>query len=206
MIPDESEVSFNSGEITLEARYRSHPGSRGFVITHPHPLFGGSMFNPVVEKVCESLFKNGASTLRFNFRGTGSSSGHHDNGNGEQDDLDGAIRFFKEEGTGEVGIAGYSFGAWVVARYSQKVNFAGPIILISPPITILDFSDIRKLPSLRLVVLGSKDSFAPVRTVSRKVMDWNNSVKCEIIEGADHFYSHHLHMLARAISQTVTYM
>ena len=57
----------------------------GAVISHPHPLMGGDMGNSIVETLAEALFAGGISTLRFNFRGVGNSTGTFDDGRGEQD-------------------------------------------------------------------------------------------------------------------------
>nr|MCU0539985.1 alpha/beta hydrolase [Desulfobacterales bacterium] len=68
-------------------------GRQGVVVTHPHPLYGGDMDNPVVLAVCRAFRRKGFSTLRFNFRGVGGSGGHHDRGVGECDDVRAAGAF-----------------------------------------------------------------------------------------------------------------
>ena len=90
-------------------------GTMGAVISHPHPLMGGDMRNPVVEILAESLFAGGLSTLRFNFRGVGMSEGVFDEGRGEQEDVLAAVTYLERQGIREIVLAGYSFGAWVNA-------------------------------------------------------------------------------------------
>src|SRR5262245_9082421 len=81
-----------SGGVSLEARLNLVKDARGgLVICHPHPLYGGDMENPVVVRVAEVAYESGLSTLRFNFRGVGRSSGSHAEGFGEQDDLRAAL-------------------------------------------------------------------------------------------------------------------
>src|SRR5262245_20436228 len=70
------------------------------VVCHPHPLFGGTMHNKVVHAAAEALARRGLPTLRFNFRGVGRSTGRHDNGRGEQDDLTAALAFLEERWPG----------------------------------------------------------------------------------------------------------
>jgi len=43
----------------------------GIVLCHPHPLHGGDMHNPVIERAAEVCAEAGLATLRFNFRGGG---------------------------------------------------------------------------------------------------------------------------------------
>ena len=57
------------------------------VIAHPHPLFGGTMDNKVVQTLARAFVSSGFAAVRFNFRGVGASAGVHDDGQGELDDL-----------------------------------------------------------------------------------------------------------------------
>src|SRR5215470_3509286 len=74
------------GGPTLEASLDlAEPATAGLVLCHPHPLYGGDMDNPVVTRAAEVARALGVSTLRFNFRGVGDSTGTHDEGWGEQE-------------------------------------------------------------------------------------------------------------------------
>ena len=90
----------------------------GLVLCHPHPLYGGDMHNPVVVRAGEVAQGLGLATLRFNFRGVGASTGVHDEGKGEQDDVLAALDVVAARlpAGRQVGLAGYSFGSWVSAR------------------------------------------------------------------------------------------
>ena len=57
------------------------------VISHPHPLYGGTMTNKVVHILAKSFSELDAITVRFNFRGVGQSEGKYDEGIGEAEDL-----------------------------------------------------------------------------------------------------------------------
>ncbi len=65
------EALLNTGKD--DARYAA-------VVSHPHPLFGGTMHNKVVYHAMKSFQSFGIPVLRFNFRGAGLSEGKHDNG------------------------------------------------------------------------------------------------------------------------------
>ena len=56
------------------------------VVCHPHPLFGGTMDNKVVQTVARALLAMGWATARFNYRGVGQSAGAWDEGRGEVED------------------------------------------------------------------------------------------------------------------------
>ena len=107
----EKPVSLISNAFKLEGLFRSVPGEKATVITHPHPLYGGSMHNNVVESLMRAYLGAGYSTLRFNFRGVGGSQGEYDHGRGEQQDAKSAIRHLSEMGKKVIALAGYSFCA-----------------------------------------------------------------------------------------------
>jgi uncharacterized protein len=108
------------------------------VVCHPHPLYGGSMHNNVVDALCDAALQEGLAALRFNFRGVGASTGTHTGGPGEVDDAMAVIEFASQwhaEGSSPVvGLTGYSFGARVAA--SALGSCTGPlqaVVLVSPP-------------------------------------------------------------------------
>ncbi len=93
------------GPERLEGVLHEGAGIGGAVICHPHPLYGGSMWNDVVDAMEEGFSKAGFTTLRFNFRGVGSSTGRYDGGVGETEDLVAACQFLKGVVSGEAGSA-----------------------------------------------------------------------------------------------------
>lgn len=83
----EEKCIFKSEDYQIEGRIDKKDDNRGVVIPHPHPLYGGDMFNSVVETLYHVYQENGYTTLRFNFRGIGKSQGSYGKGAGEQKDV-----------------------------------------------------------------------------------------------------------------------
>ena len=177
-----------SGSLKLEALLDLADGTAGAVVTHPHPLYGGDMENGVVESIVGAYRGKGYSTLRFNFRGVGMSQGRYDEGRGEQEDVRSAIQFFASHGKTRIHLAGYSFGAWVNARAVPTDPPVNGLLLVSPPVAFLDFSAVGFLATLKLVVAGSHDQFAPPERIHAFLRGWNPAARFEVIAGADHFY------------------
>lgn len=184
----EEPVFFMSGTLQIQGLLQSRPGDKGVVITHPHPLYGGSMHNNVVESLVHAYQQAGYATLRFNFRGVGSSQGKYDDGQGEQEDVKAALHYLVEQGKNVVDLAGYSFGAWVSALTRPDGDIIRQMIMVSPPVAFLDFGPPQSIPQLRLVIAGSSDEIAPPELIKTILPNWNSSARLEIIEGADHFY------------------
>jgi hypothetical protein len=184
----EHRVEFNSdNDIILEGRLSEGTTGQGVVITHPHPLYGGDMTNIVVETIHKAYQKKGHTTLRFNFRGMGKSTGSYDDGNGEQADVAAAFNFLKEKDLQTIDLAGYSFGSWVIAQMVDKIQ-ADSVIMVSPPAAMMRFESITTIPNLKLTVTGSRDEFAPPDVVKKLVHTWNPSASFTVIPGADHFF------------------
>ena len=184
----ENSVDFDSGNLKLEGLLDRAEGDAGVVITHPHPQYGGSMQNNVVESLVKVYRKAGCTTLRFNFRGVGRSQGHYDDGVGEQADVRGAVAYLKDLGKTSVDLAGYSFGAWVNARAIGELNDVARMIMVSPPVNFMDFSFLSDTPRIQLIITGSRDDIAPPDMIQKMLPKWNKDSAFHIIQGADHFY------------------
>jgi len=197
----EKKVYFRSGDFELEGLFESGRTHHGVVITHPHPLYGGDMHNPVVVAIRRVYRKKGFATLRFNFRGTGESEGQHDNGVGEQDDVLAALSFLTGSGFHPVDLAGYSFGAWVNALTLHLKGLSENLVMVSPPVAFVDFASIGRLPGLRLVVTGSRDEIAPPDVIQQMLTTWNPSACLDIIDGSDHFYGRHTRQLEEVLDR-----
>ncbi len=184
----EEKIFINSGNLQIEGLINKNSTDNGIVVTHPHPQYGGSMYNNVVDAIINAYSHKSYTTLRFNFRGTGASQGNFDNGIGEQEDIRTAISYLRDLGIENIDLAGYSFGSWINAlAYSSGLN-VNKMIMVSPPVGLLDFSSVDSMPNLKLVICGTLDEFAPPDLVKKIISQWNSDAKLEIINGADHFY------------------
>ncbi len=184
----EENVFFKAGTLKLAGLLDRGRKNSGVVITHPHPQFGGSMQNNVVDALQKAYRKAGFTTLRFNFRGVGKSDGHYDEGIGEQSDVQGAVAYIKALGMTTIHLAGYSFGAWVSARTIGEIDAVDRLVMVSPPVNFMDFSFLKYTPQLRLVITGSRDDIAPEAMIQKMLPEWNQDSIFRVIQGADHFY------------------
>jgi len=182
----EENIIFPAGSLQLEGCYAPAGSGRGVVVTHPHPLMGGSLENNVVETLVKTFFHQGCATLRFNFRGVGRSGGRYDEGFGEQEDLLAAVDFLQHKGVREIIPAGYSFGAWVNVQVLQRRPSLSGGILVSPPIDLMnfDFSDLGG--KIRLILAGDQDPYCNITRLLEIARRIQAPVK--ILPGADHFY------------------
>jgi hypothetical protein len=178
-------ITFQSGTLTLEGALHlpEKTPAPGVVVCHPHPLYGGDMDNNVVMAACQSLVERGIAALRFNFRGAGNSEGEHDDGEGEQEDVRGALAHLRSLGEVDdkcIGLVGYSFGAIVSAEVaSGELRAFG---MISPPVEFADLKMAWGCPAL--IIGGDMDHLAPVERL--EMISQTPGVEVFIVSGADH--------------------
>lgn len=191
----------------LEGRLHRGLVTDGAVVCHPHPLYGGSMDNNVVLALEDTYRQRGWTTLRFNFRGVGQSTGVYEEGDGEAEDTLCVRRFLKEIGVERIHLAGYSFGAWVALKACRSGFVPESLALVSPPVNFLDFSGL-SIPSCPTwVVVGDNDTFAEVA----RVRSWVEAqraqgcrVQLDVCPGGDHFYWGREHEIRRLLGAFLT--
>ena len=170
------------------------PGSarRGIaLIAHPHPLQGGTKDNKVVTTLAKALFNLGYVAIRPNFRGVGASTGTHDGGAGEADDLLTVVQHARGRyGDLPLALAGFSFGAYVQARVARRLEPAR-MILVGPAVNRFPTETV---PPDTLVIHGERDEVVPLAAV----LDWARpqDLPVVVVPGGEHFFHGRLHVLA----------
>ena len=86
---------------------------------------------PLMIAVAGRLVERGHTVIRFNFRGTGASTGDHDGGVAELRDVEAAVTHAASSGL-PVGVAGWSFGAWAALRWLADAGETMPYSGIAP--------------------------------------------------------------------------
>ncbi len=173
------------------------------IVCHPLPTEGGTMHNKVVTMAARALRESGATTVRFNFRGTGQSEGAFDNGDGELDDLRAVAAWVRAQRPGDtLWLAGFSFGAYVSLRAAAELRPA-LLISIAPPAGRWDFEAIT-LPTMPwLVIQGEADEVVEPQAV----YDWleESGAQAELVRMPDtsHFFHRKLIDLRGAIKHGV---
>ena len=163
------------------------PPARGIaLIAHPHPSFGGTLDNKVVQTLARAFVELGYEAWRPNFRGVGESEGSFDNGNGEVDDLAAVLSHTKAE---RPVLAGFSFGAAMQAKLATRVR---PERMVLVGVAVSNFK-VPPVPGDTLVIHGEKDETVPLAAV----LDWARpqDLPVVVVPAADHFFHRKLQVL-----------
>jgi uncharacterized protein len=173
------------------------------LVTHPHPLFGGTMHNKVVYHAAKALGSFGFPTLRFNFRGAGLSQGKHDNGFGEVDDVRAALRWLMNEYALPIVFAGFSFGASTGIRACCPESQVSFLISLGTPTSaegrVYHYKFLAECTKPKLFVSGDRDQYGPVPELEQIVARAADPKKLVIVPNADHFFEGQLPVMRQAI-------
>ena len=169
------------------------------VIAHPHPLFGGTMQNKVVQTLAKAFVQSGWRALRFNFRGVGASEGAHDDGRGEANDMLEVIGQMAPEG--RLALAGFSFGAFVtshVVHHLAPLRRVDKLVLVGTAASRFEVAPIApELHPQTLVLHGEQDDTVPLASV----LDWARpqTLPVTVIPGVAHFFHGQLPLLKNLV-------
>ncbi len=173
-------ISGPSGQI--EVRYKgltsesgeSHKAVKLVVLSHPHPLYGGTMGNKVITTMERAFQALGYVTVAYNFRGVGKSEGQHNQGIGEQDDLVQVVKWAKARfRSTHLTLAGFSFGSYVSLKAYQEFNetlSVDALCTVAPPVGLYDFAGIHPVKVPWVLIQGGKDEVVSPPEILQWVM------------------------------------
>jgi alpha/beta superfamily hydrolase len=182
----------SSGGVVLEGRWDLAPDPVScLVLCHPHPLHGGTMLAPLLVTVTSRLVERGISVLRFNFRGVGTSTGEHDFGNAEQDDVAAAVALAREEHPRlDLAVGGWSFGAATALRWQASTGSTLAYAGIAPPVLRERYPGLPGAGDLaaarRTIIIGDRDQFSPLHAAERYADAIGATLT--VLKGSDHFF------------------
>lgn len=176
------------------------------VICHPHPLFGGTMDNKVVTTLARFWRRQGHSVLMFNFRGVGKSTGQHDDGVGEIEDLRCVLQWaVTQTQANHLILAGFSFGAYIAAAGADQFSAwqierltLQQLVLVAPAVENYPMDDLQ-LPVQTRVIIGDQDDVVSPQAM----MAWaeTRALDLVVLPDAGHFFHGHLNDLSAHLAR-----
>jgi len=174
------------------------------LVLHPHPLFGGTMHNKVVFRAAAALNDVGLVALRLNFRGVGQSTGAHDEGRGEREDVRAGLDYLSANYPGEaITLCGFSFGARVGLEVGSADERVLRLISIGTPVNNYDFSFLNQCRKPILFVQGDVDEYGDVERLRELVETIPAPTELKVIKGVGHFFDDQLDELKAAITEWI---
>lgn len=164
------------------------------LIAHPNPVQGGTKDNKVVTTLAKAFYNLGYVAVRPNFRGVGASSGVHDKGMGETEDLLAVAGYLRNRyADAPFVLAGFSFGSFVQTRVAKHIS-AERMVLVGPAVNRFPAETV---PPETLVIHGEHDEVVPLNDV----LDWARPqhLPIVVVPGGEHFFHGRLNLLAQIV-------
>lgn len=182
------DLKLQADGFALEARLHTARGQAGAVVAPPHPLYGGSMSNPVVQVTVDALVEAGVSALAFNYRGTERSEGVATSSlDAATSDYLAALHALRAEVSGPTIAAGYSFGAGTALLSVRDEPSLLGLVLIAPPLGMLRSEDLAAFAGKVLLIVGDDDEYSPLPEL-RALLSAAPNVQLDVLPGVDHFF------------------
>lgn len=188
-----------AGTIEVAIDQPDGPAQGVAVISHPHPLHGGTLSNKVVQTLARACVLSGLTAVRFNFRGVGQSGGAYDEGRGELDDLLAVVR--AQAPNGPLVLAGFSFGAFVTSHAAAQLAASRELrhlVLVGTAASRFEVAPVpAELHSRALIIHGEQDDTVPLASV----MDWARPqvLPVLVVPGGGHFFHGQLPLLRELV-------
>ena len=170
------------------------------LICHPHPQFGGTMDNKVVQTLAKAFMELGCATMRFNFRGVGNSAGVFDDGIGETEDAAAALAWARAQLPSPTPLiaAGFSFGCFVQTLLLPRSQ-PQQLVLVGPAVNRFKIPEVAKDT---IIIHGEEDDVVPLADV----MNWARpqGLPITVFPGAGHFFHGRLTELKTVIKRNIS--
>ena len=196
MKPKSSEIFIPGPAGRLEGKYYKNPkfGSPVAIVLQPHPQYGGTMNNKIVQLIYNSFLDNGFSVIKINFRGVGKSDGIFDNGQGELSDAAAALDWIERENLdySQCWVSGFSFCALICMQLIMRRPEVNNFIAVSPQPNVYDFSFLAPCPTSGQVLYSDSDELVTkesIQELDRRIKSQKGiEVLFSKIKSANHFF------------------
>jgi alpha/beta superfamily hydrolase len=201
-VPGDVKIPVSHG--WLEAALKEPEGApRGAaVVCHPHPVFGGTMHTKAVYRSAQAFNEAGLVALRFNFRGVGISTGSHDQGIGERDDVKAALDWLEQRyPTLPLVVGGFSFGSMVGLGVGVEDPRVVAMLGLGLPLerAEYDYGFLAGTDKPVLVVQGEEDEFGSGAVAAKLLGPMGPHITLVRIAGADHYFGGQLEVLRETV-------
>lgn len=201
------QIPASHGHLEAIIKEPSVPPKGVALVCHPHPLGGGTMHNKVVFRAAAGLVDAGLITVKFNFRGVGSSTGVHNEIPGGIEDVADVLTYLKETYPGQpITLAGFSFGTRMGMEVGMDDDAVVRLISIGTPVDKYgDFDFLIGLKKPILFLHGDLDEFGAVPNLKKLVDQVAKTADTELVvfENSGHFFDEHLNELREAVKNWV---
>ncbi len=198
-------IPASHGKLEAILKEAEEPRRGVALVCHPHPLGGGTMHNKVVFRAAAGLVDAGLTTIRFNFRGVGASTGKHEEIEGGKEDVRDVLDHMKSEYSNEdVTLAGFSFGSRTAMEVGAADDRVSRLISLGTPVDKYgDYEFLRNYRRPILFLHGDNDEFGDADRLREMAEGLSETTDVEVVifENCGHFFDEHLDELRETVRE-----
>jgi alpha/beta superfamily hydrolase len=160
------------------------------------------MHTKAVYRAAQGLNDAGLVVLRFNFRGVGISTGSHDDGHGEKDDLGAALDWMEARYPDlPLLTGGFSFGSMVGLSVGVDDGRIVALLGLGLPVGMetYDYGYLGRTDKPVLVVQGEDDEFGSGKRAAEVLKPMGSHITLVRLSGADHYFVRRLDELRETV-------
>ena len=180
----------------LEAKYYKSKKNTSPIalVLQPHPQYGGTMNNRIVQLMYNIFLENGFSVIKVNFRGVGKSEGVFDNGQGELSDAAAALDWIERQNLdySQCWVSGFSFGSLICMQLIMRRPEVNNFIAVSPQPNVYDFSFLAPCPTSGQIIYSDNDELVSKESITELDNRIKSQKSVEVvfskIKNSNHFF------------------
>lgn len=157
------------------------------------------MTNKVIDQIYRRSVERDWSVLRYNTRGTGTSSGVHDHGIAEEKDLLELVEWVKKQpnvNPSKMFLVGYSFGSFITAKVAARLRL--PSFLIAPAVSKYQYP-VQGYDQLKILFSAENDELIPFEQTKAYFESLPEPKIHHVIPQADHYFIGSTTLLIREV-------
>lgn len=177
------------------------------VVCHPHPAHGGTMHNHVTYRLAQTFRDGGVSTLRFNFRGVGRSSGKYDEGVGELEDARAALDWIASQEPGlPLWLGGFSFGARTALQLALREQRVERVLAVGLAVDVFDLTFVTGLRQPTAFVHSDTDEYGKLDSIRGLLSRVQAPHELFVVPNADHLCNGRLDAFSATAQQAFEWL
>lgn len=177
------------------------------VVCHPHPKHGGTMHNHVTYRIAQAFRDRRISTLRFNFRGVGRSTGTYDEGRGEVDDAKAALDYLQSvEPAVPLYLGGFSFGCRTGLQLAIADERVQRMLAVGLGVDIFDVEFVTGLKKKTAFIHADRDEYGTVEHLQALLQRVPGPTRLFVLDNSDHLATGRLDAFLRRATEALDWL
>jgi alpha/beta superfamily hydrolase len=165
------------------------------------------MHNHVTYRVAQAWRDALVSSVRFNFRGVGRSTGKHDDGLGEVDDARAALDFAAKENPGvPLYGSGFSFGCRTILQLALAEPRIERVLAVGLAVDLFDVEFVVDLQQKVAFIHGDRDEYGKLEKLNALRARMKNEHQLFVVPDCDHLATGRLEAFSAVAREAVAWL